>query len=53
MTPSRTISDIVGELRDLQAALAAYDDETLCTKLMLMVDSRRAEIAARKREGSR
>jgi hypothetical protein len=53
MTPSRTVADIVGELRDLQAALAGYDDETLCCKLALMIESRRAEIAARKREGGR
>jgi hypothetical protein len=49
----RDLTALVGELRDLSQALAAYDDEVLCAKLMLMIASRRAEIAARKREGGR
>jgi hypothetical protein len=53
MTTERSTATLVGELRDLQAALARYDDETLCLKLAVMIESRRAEIGARKREGDR
>jgi hypothetical protein len=51
-TPS-TLQRLIGELRDLQAALAKYDDEALCLRLALMIESRRAELRHRKQDGGR